>query len=194
MRNAAIVVAIGLTLANHGAFAARTDVIEGNTGSSVRLLVYEDLQCDDCARFEAMLEQKILPKYSSKIVIVHRDFPLAKHDWARQAAMAARWVWQQDSVRGIQIRRELLSEQDHITSANLNTWLADFAGRNHLDPKAIVDSLKDPNLSALIDQDRQAAVARGVTGTPTAYIGGVAFKDPIIYEDLARALDDALAK
>jgi protein-disulfide isomerase len=194
MRIAAAVVAIGLTLANHGAFAARTDVIEGNTGSTVRLLIYEDLQCDDCARFEAMLEQKVLPKYGAKVAIVHRDFPLGKHDWARPAAVAARWVWQQDSALGIQLRRELLSEQDHITSANLNMWLANFASRNHLDPKAIVDSQKDPNLNALIDQDRQAAVARGVSGTPTAYIGGVVFKDPIIYEDLARALDDALAK
>lgn len=194
MKIGAAIVAVGLTVANHGAFAAHTDVVEGNPVSSVRLLVYEDLQCDDCARFEAMIEQKILPKYGSRVAIVHRDFPLPKHDWARPAAVAARWVWQQDSVHGIQIRRELLSEQDHITSANLNAWLADFASRTHLDPKAIVDSSKDQRLNALIDQDRQAAAARGVTGTPTAYVGGVAFQDPIIYEDLARALDEALAK
>lgn len=194
MRILAVAFAMGVTLAGHSAFASRTDVVEGNPGSSVRLLIYEDLQCDDCARFEAMLEQKILPKYGARIAIVHRDFPLGKHDWARQAAVAARWVWQQGSALGIQIRRELLSEQDHITAASLNTWLADFASRNNLDPKAIVASLNDPRLNALVDQDRQGALARGVSNTPTVYVGGLAFKDPIVYEDLARALDEALAK
>lgn len=194
MRTAALLIAAGLTLAAHSAFAAHTDVVEGNAASSVKLIIYEDLQSDDCAKFEAMLEQKILPKYGSRIAVVHRDLPLGRHDWARTAAVAARWVWQQDSVHGIDIRREILSEQDHITAASLNAWLTDFAGRNRLDPKDIVASLKDQRLNALVDQDRQAAVARGVTSTPTVYVGGVSFVAPIIYEELARALDEALAK
>ncbi len=194
MRIAALLLFTGLILANPRAFASHSDVVEGNPASSVRMIVYEDLQSDECARWEAIFEQKVLPKYGSKIAVIHRDFPLGKHDWARTAAVAARWVWQQDSGHGIDIRRELLSEQDHITAANLNAWLLDFADRNHLDPRGIVDSLKDQRLNILIDQDRQAAVARGVTSTPTIYVGGVSFTSPIIYEDVARALDEALAK
>ena len=194
MRIAAALMAIGLTLAGQPMFAVNHDVVEGNAASSVRLVIYEDLECGDCARFEAVLEQKILPKYGSKISIVHRDFPLGKHDWARPAAMAARWVWEQDSVRGIAIRRELLSEQDSITAQNLNSWLYEFAVRNHMDVKGIIDSLSDPRIAAMVDQDRQAAVARGVSKTPTAYVGGQAFVETIIYEDVARALDEALAK
>jgi len=95
---------------------------------------------------------------------------------------------------GITIRRELLAEQDNITSLSLKQWLIDFAYRNHLDPKGIVDSLSDQRLGTLVDQDRQAAVARGLSHTPTVYVGGLAFAETIIYEDLARALDDALAK
>jgi protein-disulfide isomerase len=194
MRIAATLMAIGLTLAGQSMFAAKHDVMEGNPESPVRLVIYEDLECGDCARFEAVLEQKILPKYGSKVLIVHRDFPLGKHDWARQAALAARWVWEQDSVRGIAIRRELLSEQDSITARNLNSWLYEFAVRNHMDVKGIIDSMADPRIAAMVDQDRQAAVARGVSKTPTAYVGGQAFVETIIYEDVARALDEALAK
>ena len=95
---------------------------------------------------------------------------------------------------GISVRRELLSEQDNITSQNLKQWFIDYAYRNHLDPKGIVDSLSDQRLGALVDQDRQAAVARGVSRAPTVYVGGVAFVETIIYDDLARALDEALAK
>jgi protein-disulfide isomerase len=194
MRIAATLMAIGLTLASQSMFAVNHDVVEGNPASPVRLVIYEDMECGDCARFEAVLEQKILPKYGSRISIVHRDFPLGKHDWARQAALASRWVWEQDSARGIAIRRELLSEQDSITAQNLNSWLYEFAVRNHMDVKGIIDSLSDARIGALVDQDRQAAVARGVSKTPTAYVGGQAFVETIIYEDVARALDEALAK
>jgi protein-disulfide isomerase len=187
-------IAIGLILAGQNVFAARGDVMEGNPASPVRVLIYEDLQCGDCARFRALLDQKILPRYGSKVAFIHRDFPLGKHDWARPAALASRWVYQQDSELGIQIRRELLSEQDSITPRNLNSWLVLFAARHHLDPKDILDSLTDARIGALVDQDRQAAVARGVSKTPTAYVGGQGFFETIVYEELARALDEALAK
>jgi protein-disulfide isomerase len=190
----AVVGALALILAAGRIAAARNDVMEGNPASSVKVLIYEDLQCSDCARFRVMLDQKILPKYGSKVAFIHRDFPLGKHDWARPAAIAARWVYEQDSERGIGIRRELLSEQDSIGSQNLKEWLVDFAYRNHLDPRGIVNSLSDQRLSTLIDQDLQSAVARGVSRAPTVYVGGLAFAETIIYEDLARALDDALAK
>ena len=81
-----------------------------------------------------------------------------------------------------------------LPSADLNGWLLNFAARNHLDQKGIIDSLTDPKFNALVDQDRQAAVARGVERTPTVYVGGLALVETILYEDLARALDEALAK
>jgi protein-disulfide isomerase len=176
------------------AFASRNDVIEGNPATPVRVLIYDDLQSSQCARFRVLLDERILPRYGSKVAFVHRDFPLGKHDWARPAAIAARWVYEQSNELGITVRRELLSEQDNITSQNLKQWFIDFAYRNHLDPKGITDSLSDQRLAALVDQDRQAAVARGISRAPTVYIGGVAFAETIIYDDLARALDEALAK
>jgi len=185
---------LALVAAGPSAFAAHNDVVEGNPASPVKVLIYEDLQCSDCARFRVLLDQKILPRYGSKVAFIHRDFPLGKHDWARPAAIAARWVYEQSAISGIDIRRELLSEQDNITSQNLKQWLVDYAYRNHLDPKGIVDALSDQRLGTLIDQDRQAAVARGISHTPTAYVGGLAFAETIIYEDLARAIDEALAK
>jgi protein-disulfide isomerase len=194
MKIAAALVAIGLTIAGQTLFASHADVVEGNPASSVRVFIYEDLQCGDCARFQAMFEQKILAKYGSRVAFVHRDFPLARHDWARQAAVAARWVYQQSTDLGIEIRREILSEQENITARTLNAWLLEFASRNHLDQKGILDALTDQRLNTLIAQDRQAAIARGVPNTPTVYVGGLAFGGTIIYEDLARALDEALAK
>jgi protein-disulfide isomerase len=183
-----------LAAAGPGAFAAATDMVEGNSASSVKVQIYEDLQCSDCARFRALLDTRILPKYGAKALFIHRDFPLPKHDWARPAAIAARWVYERDPKLGITFRRELLAEQTNVTAANLKPWLVEFAGRNKLDPKGIVDSLNDARLAALVDQDMLLGQARGVSKIPTIYIGGVAIVESIIYEDVARALDDALGK
>jgi protein-disulfide isomerase len=157
-------------------------------------LIYEDLQCSDCARFRVMLDQKLLPKYGTKVAFIHRDFPLGKHDWAVPAAVAARWVNEQSGELGIIFRREIMAEQDGITAQNLKQWLIDFAYRNHLDPKGIIASLTDQRLNAAVDQDRQAAVARGVNRAPTVFVGGVPFAETIIFDELARAIDDAIAR
>ena len=186
---------LALLLAASGlAVASRHDVVEGNPYSPVRVLIYEDLESGRGAQFQQMLQQKLLPRYGSRVAFVHRDYPLGRHDWALEAAIAARWVWEQSDQLGIDVRRELLSEHESITSHNLKDWLADYALRNHLDPKAIVDSLSDKRIGALVDQDMQAATARGISQAPAVYVGGQAFVENIIFDDLARAIDEALAK
>lgn len=173
---------------------ARSEIVEGNVASPVKVVIYEDLQCGDCTRFRALLDEKILPKYGSRVAFVHRDFPLGKHDWARMAAIAARWVSERKPEAGITLRRELMAEQNAITAQNLKPWLVEFASRNSLDQKGILDALTDVRLITLVDQDLQSGVARGVSHTPTVFLGTQAFVETIIYEDLARALDQALAK
>jgi protein-disulfide isomerase len=174
--------------------AAPEGAVEGNPGGPVRVLIYEDLQCGDCARFEVQLEEKLLPRYGSKVAFIHRDFPLGKHDWARPAAMAARWVWEQNSRLGLAIRREMMSEQNNINAQNLKLWLTEFATRNGLNSTGIIEALNDKRIAAEVDQDLQGGTARGVAHTPTVYVGGQAFVETIVYEDLARAIDEALAK
>jgi protein-disulfide isomerase len=180
--------------AGPGAFAAATDIVEGNPGSSVKVQLFEDLQCSDCARFSMLLDEKILPKYGSRVAFIHRDFPLPRHDWARQAAIAARWVYLRNAKLGLTFRRELFAEQVNITAANLKPWLLEFAARNNLDQKGILDSLDDHRLVALVEQDRVFATARGVSKVPTVQVGGVSLTEPILYEDVERALDEALGK
>jgi protein-disulfide isomerase len=173
---------------------SRNDVVEGNRTSPVKVFIYGDLQCSGCARLRVMLDEKILPKYGSKVAFIHRDFPLGRHEWARSAAIAARWVYEQNPPLGIVLRRELMSEQDSITPQNLKPWLVEFAARNKLDQKGILDSLSDQRLNTLIDQDRQSAEARGISTVPTVIADGQSLAGTIIYEDLARVLDEALAK
>ena len=174
------------------AFGMRNEVVEGNRTSTVRVVIYEDLQCADCTKLRTLLDEKLLPKYGSKVAFVHRDFPLGKHDWARQAAIAGRWIYEQNPEIGITYRRELMAQQDHITVQNFKYWLLEFAARNRLDQPGVLASLNDPRLTALVEQDYQSGVARGVTNTPTVYVGSQSIVETVIYEDLARLIDTEL--
>ena len=174
--------------------ASPRNIVEGNASSPVKVLIYEDLQCGDCQNFRTLMDRKILPRYGSRVAFIHRDFPLGKHEWARPAAIAARWVYEQSSVLGITFRREIMAEQDHINPASLNGWLREFAKRNKLDENGIVAALSDQRLAGLVDQDYQGGVGRGISHTPTVYVGGQALVETIVYDDLARLLDVELGR
>lgn len=172
--------------------ATRSEVVEGNPRSPVRVVIYEDLQCSDCARLRALLDEKILPKYGNRVAFIHRDFPLPRHDWARLAAIAGRWVAEQDAAAGIAFRREIFSEQNSLTSRNLQPWLEEFAARYKLDTKGIVAALRDTRLSTLVDQDLASGVARTVARVPAVFLGSQTLVETILEDDLVRALDESL--
>jgi protein-disulfide isomerase len=185
---------LALMICCSGLSAMRSEVVEGNPSSTVRVVIFEDLQGADCEKLRTLLDTKILPKYGSRVAFVHRDFPLGKHDWARSAAVAARWVYLQNPTLGFTFRREIMSEQDHITVDNLKPWLLEFAARNKLDAAGILASLSDPQLNAQVDQDYQSGVARGISHSPTVIAGGQKIVETILYEDLARAIDIELGR
>lgn len=172
----------------------KMELIEGNAASPVRVLIYEDLQCSDCTTLRRILDEKLLPRYGAKVAFVHRDFPLAKHTWARNAAIAGRWVYEQNHELGIQFRQQLLAEQANIDPDTLKKWLLEFAVRNKLDEAGILGSLKDARLMNIVEQEYLSATARGIAKTPTVVVNGTPFVETIVFDDVARAIDQALSK
>jgi protein-disulfide isomerase len=174
------------------AVAATNDFIEGNPDATVKVLIYSDLQCDYCQTFRTILDEKLLPKYGKTVAFVHRDFPLPRHKWAREAAMAARWVQEQNPRASAVFRRELLAEQSHITEDSLKPWLIQFADRNKLSEQGIVAAMTDTRLGAMVDADIQSATVRGIKTVPTVIVAGKTFSGTIVYDNVAQALDQAL--
>jgi len=174
--------------------AAEQRLVEGNASSPVRVLIYEDLQCSDCAEFRRMLDEKLLPKYGGKVAFEHRDFPLAKHALARKAAIAARFFEQTSAALAVKYRRDTLASIKATTPANFNERLAEFAGSNGIDPAKAVAAVDDPRFAAAVEKDYQEGVARGVTHTPTAFVNGAAFVETFTFEEISKAIDAALSQ
>lgn len=168
-------------------------LVEGTPSSTVRVIVYEDLQCPDCAVFRTMLDQKILPKYGSKAAFEHRDFPLPKHKWARKSAIAARYFETVSAQTAIEWRRYSLGHIKEITAETFDEKLAAFAKAHGADPAKAVAALEDKALAALVEEDYQDGIARGIAHTPTVLVNGEPFVETFTYEEIAQGLDKAIS-
>src|SRR4051812_24652660 len=63
-------------------------ILRPPAGAKVALIVFEDLQCPDCAR-AAPVEAQAREKY--KIPVVRYNYPLPQHNWSTDAAILAEY-------------------------------------------------------------------------------------------------------
>jgi protein-disulfide isomerase len=167
--------------------------IEGNPSSPVHVVIYEDLQCPDCANFRAMMDKNLLPKYKSTVAFEHRDFPLPKHNWARRAAIAAKFFEGVSPEAAIDWRKQTMAKQAEITEANFKEYLSNFAKAHKVDPAKATASLEDAALTAQVEKGYREAIARGVAHTPTVLVNGDPFIEEFAIADVMKAIDRELA-
>jgi protein-disulfide isomerase len=171
---------------------AQPHLVEGKPDSPVRVVIYEDLQCPDCADFRVMLDTKLLPKYGAKVAFEHRDFPLPKHKWARPAAIAARFFFEQSLALAVLWRQETMHDQAKLTPENFDAYLAAFAKRNGVGPGKAQAALNDASLAGFVQRDYEEGVARGIAHTPTALVNGAPFIETFSFEEIAAGIETAM--
>jgi protein-disulfide isomerase len=169
-------------------------LVEGRAGSPVRVIIYEDLQCPDCANFRVMLDRQILPKYGDRVEFVNRDFPLAKHAWARRAAIAARFFTEKDPKLGLEYRRHTMATHAETTADNFKERVAEFARQHGIQPEEALAALDNPRYAESVEKDYQEGVDRGVVHTPTALVNGTPFVESFTFEEISKGIDAALAQ
>jgi protein-disulfide isomerase len=167
-------------------------LIEGDPKAAVRIVVYEDLECGDCHTFREMLDQKILPRYGSRVAVEHRDFPLTKHAWAKPAAVAARHFERENPKLALEFRRVTLAERKTLTPENIAQHVAKFARQFGSDPIKAVNALQDPALNKQVEDDFAEGLARGVLKTPTVFVEGEPFVETFTFDEIAKGIDAAL--
>ena len=178
------------------AWAGDTSVLRPPKGSKVALLVFEDLQCPDCARAAPLLHEAA-KKYN--IPLVQYDFPLPMHNWSFEAAVNARYF---DSLAraakpatnapktttksgkaktspatapgttnthlGDDYRLFIFSHQPEITPQNLRGVTERFAADNKVPFPFVVDPSGE--LTAKVKADYAIGQRVGIDHTPTIYV------------------------
>ncbi len=165
--------------------------------SQVTVTIFTDLQCGDCARFDALLNASLLPAYRGRVRFVHKDFPLPKHSWARPAALLARRFDQLACGLAAAWRTFLLNRIADTTPESLPDRAREFAAASGVDPAAVLAALDDPQLAAplnaAIDADIRDGLARSVAKTPTVFVNNEAFIEDVPLPAISAAIDRALA-
>ncbi len=150
------------------ALAAAQDkaaILRPPKGASVAIVIFEDLECPDCARAAPLVEEAAR---TYKIPVVRHDFPLQMHPWAYDAAVLARFFDTHSKAVGNEFRDTVFKHQLEITKDRLRSFAEKFAAAHKIDLPFVVDS--DGKLAALIEADRQRGLQLGLQHTPTLYV------------------------
>jgi protein-disulfide isomerase len=141
------------------------DVLRPPKGSPVALVVFEDLQCPQCARAAPLLVQA---SQTYKIPLVQHDFPLPMHNWSMNAAILARYFDTHSKAVGDAFRMYVFEHQREILPDNLRGFAEKFAAEHKVDLPFVVDPAG--KLNALIMADRDLGKTINLDHTPTIYV------------------------
>jgi protein-disulfide isomerase len=159
-----------LALSSHAHAQAQSDaVLKPPPGAKLALVVFEDLECPDCARANPLLEEAARVY---KIPLVRYDFPLPMHVWSLDAAILARYFDTKDTKTlklGDAYRDFIFTNQQSIqTKDDLRKRSEEFAKQH----KVPLPFAPDPQgkLAALINADKALGERVGISHTPTIYV------------------------
>ncbi|HZE25803.1 MAG TPA: thioredoxin domain-containing protein [Terriglobales bacterium] len=143
----------------------KATILRPPKGASVAIVIFEDLECPDCARAAPLVEEAAR---TYKIPVVRHDFPLPMHPWAYDAAVLARFFDTHSRAIGNQFRDTVFAHQLEITKDTLRSFAEKFAAAHKIDLPFVVDP--EGTLAALVNADRQRGIQLGLQHTPTLYV------------------------
>jgi protein-disulfide isomerase len=150
---------------NLASLAGDTSLLRPPKGSKVALIIFEDLQCPDCAR-AAPLVHEAAKKYN--IPLVQYDFPLPMHNWSFDAAVNARYFDSKSKQLGDEYRLYIFQNQPQITKDNLRGVTERFAEQHKVTLPFVVDPNGD--FAKQVRADFQIGQRVGIDHTPTIYV------------------------
>src|SRR4029077_6544007 len=164
LRPIALIVLTALSLA---AYAADGSSLKPPPGARVAIVMFEDLECPDCARAYPVVWEAA--KAHNVPVVLH-DFPLQMHPWSFDAAVYARFFDTKSQKLGDDFRGYIFSNQTQITKENLRQYVEKFANDN----KVPLPFAPDPEgkLKEKVIADRDLGNRIGLQYTPTIFVVG----------------------
>jgi len=145
--------------------AQDTSVLRPPKGDKVAIIVFEDLQCPDCAHANPLLEEAAR---TYNIKLVRYDFPLPMHNWSLDAALFARYFDTKSEKLGHDYRDYVFRNQPQITRENLRGLTEKWAQTNKTNLPFIIDP--QGKLAAAIRADQALGQRIHIEHTPTIYV------------------------
>ncbi len=143
----------------------------GNPNAPIKMEVFGDFECPACRGFFETTVKQVIDDYviPGKVYLVHRDFPLEMHPYARQAARLANAAAEFGQFEAME--RALYDHQDDWSAkGNIDEVMASYFPPAEFKKILTFESQHMNEINASIERDRAAGMQRNVNQTPTVYI------------------------
>ena len=165
--------------------------------AKVTIDVYSDFQCPHCKALAETTLNRVEEDYAAKgmIRLVHHDFPLPTHAYARQAALFAAAAEKVGKFE--QVSTALFKDQD-IWGANGKVEETVDRVLTPSEAKQVHQLVGDPSIAAIVQRDIDLGTRMQITSTPTIFITKDLKSNRITgnvsYSILKRYIDQLLAE
>ena len=182
--------ATGATVRTESAVPARTEFKQsGSPAAPVDCELYSDYACPHCAAFYLETLPQLSARYvdTGKVRLVHRDFPLPQHRYARLAALYA-------DAAGEAGYYQAVADKLYRTQA---VWSADGdvdAQVAKVVPSPAMEKVRsrvhaDPSLDTLVTADETAARENRIVRTPTLRCNGQVIGPNLSFTQIEAQID-----
>ncbi len=173
----------------------------GPADAPVTIVVFDDLECPYCSKLYGELFPDAMTRYSGKLRIVYKDFPLQPiHPWAMHAAVDANCLLAQSEpgywnfvdyahTHGTDITGD---QKPETASAALDKQVTDEGARQKVNLEVLAACVAKQDKTAILASIDQGH-ALHVQPTPTLFINGEKVEGAIPEEDLWKVIDRAMA-
>jgi protein-disulfide isomerase len=163
--------------------------VKGNANAPVLIVEFSDFECPFSKKFYKETLPQLEKDYIStgKVRFAYRDFPLAMHSQAFNAAVAARCAGRQkkfwemfDKLSSIEkLEPPTLAK----TAASLGLKMQDFNA-----------CMSDPSITEQVKKDTEEGAKFGVSGTPSFFVNGRFLEGAYPFETLKPLIEEELAE
>lgn len=159
----------------------------GPVDAPITIIEFADYQCPYCRRVHPGLS-RLLAEYKDKVRYVFRDYPLANHNRAVPASVAARCAGEQGKFWDY--HNNLMEMTGSLSDDDLMKRAADLG----LEAGAFNTCFTSGRHTADVQAGFTDGQAVGVTGTPSFFINGRMVVGAKPYQDLKKVVDEELAR
>ena len=151
----------------------------GPVAAAVRIDLFSDFQCPACKALHEQTIKRVKEEFAmkGKLRLVHHDFPLPQHKYARQAAIlaaASDRLGKYDAVADALFRQQESWSQSGNVDAAVDSVLTPE------ERQKLREIAKDPAILANIERDIQLGQRMKVSSTPTMIVTHGGKPNPVV--------------
>ncbi|MEY2565268.1 MAG: hypothetical protein QOH88_3461 [Verrucomicrobiota bacterium] len=166
--------------------------VRGEDKAPVTLEEFGDFECPPCAVVAGALKQ-LEKDFGARLRVIFREFPLAMHAHAREAAHAAEAAGLQGKFW--EMHDLLYQEQANWSKGtDVRAMFRAYAGTLGLKVDRFNSDMERPEVKARVDADQKLGTSRGVDSTPTIFLNGTRLPAASLNPDALRTAIEAAEK